>query len=174
VVDVSDPASTPGGPGRRWPDAALDPLARLGLVEATMPGSAFCEAVIDAPFDEVWGYVADLERAVPEFDRLVRRVRIRSRRPDAGEGAERLDMLAWQVGLPVPLRFDVRLEPGLCLMRGWGRLYFVGMAARPEGDRTRFRHVEGVPLPGARLLRPIFARTTSDDMAGLIAALRAR
>ena len=171
---MSDPVTTPGGPDRRWPQATLDPLARLGLVEATMPGTAFCEVVIDAPFAEVWGYVADLERSVPEFDRLVRRIRIRSRQPDAGEAAERLDMLAWEVGLPLPLRFDVRLEPGLCLMRGWGRLYFVGMAARPEGDRTRFRHAEGVPLPGARLLRPIFARTTSGDMAGLVAALRAR
>jgi hypothetical protein len=174
VVDVSDPATTPGGPDRRWPDAELDPLARLGLVQATMPGSALAEAVIDAPFEDVWGYVSDLERSVPEFDRLVRRIRIRSRRPDVGDGAERLDVQAWEVGLPVPLRFDVRLEPGLCLMRGWGRLYFVGMAARPEGDRTRFRHVEGVPLPGARLLRPVFRRTTSDDMAGLIAALRVR
>jgi hypothetical protein len=171
VVDVSDPTS-------RWPQATLDPLARLGLVEAAMPGSAATEAVIDAPFDRVWGYVADLERSVPEFDRLVRRIRIRSRRPaddnDDG-GAETLDMQAWQVGVPAPMRFDVRLEPGLCLMRGWGRLYFVGMAARPEGDdRTRFRHVEGVPLPGARLLRPVFRRTTAGDMAGLIAALRAR
>jgi hypothetical protein len=169
VVDVSDPTT-------RWPEATLDPLARLGLVQATMPGSAATEAVIDAPFDEVWGYVADLERSVPEFDRLVRRIRIRSRRTEDGDGAEMLDMQAWQVGVPVPLRFDVRLAPGLCLMRGWGRLYFVGMAARPESDgaRTRFRHVEGVPLPGARLLRPVFARTTAADMAGLIAALRAR
>jgi hypothetical protein len=153
VVHVTDPAT-------RWPEATLDPLARLGLVQSTMPGSASCEAVIGAPFGDVWGYVADLERSVPEFDRLVRRIRIRSRRADDGDGddrAERLDMLAWQAGVPVPLRFDVRIEPGLCLMRAWGRLYFVGMAARP-----------------ARLLRPVFRRTTSDDMAGLIAALRSR
>jgi hypothetical protein len=38
----------------------------------------------------------------------------------------------------------------------------------PEGPgRTRFRHVEGVPLPGGRLLRPVFRRTSRSDLGHL-------
>jgi hypothetical protein len=114
----------------------------------------------------VWSFVADLERSVAAFDPLVRRIRIRSR---TVEGAgERLDLQAWQVGLPVAMPFDVHLERGLCLMRARRRLFFVGMAAEAEGARTRFRHVEGIPLPGTRPLRPVFRRTTRDDVAGIV------
>ena len=59
--------------------------------------------------------------------------------------------------------FDVRLEEGLCVMRARGRLFLVGMAAVAEGDQTRFRHAEGVPLPGGRLLRPVVRRTSRAD-----------
>jgi hypothetical protein len=60
------------------------------------------------------------------------------------------------------------MEDGLCLMRARGRLFFVGMAAVAEGPgRTRFRHVEGVPLPGGRLLRPVFRRTSRSDLGHL-------
>jgi hypothetical protein len=150
----------------RRPVATLGVIGRLRVIEATIPSSAATEQVIDAPFDRVWSFVADLERSVAAFDPLVRRIRIRSR---TVEGAgERIDLQAWQVGLPVAMPFDVHLEPGLCLMRARYRLFFVGMAAAPEGNRTRFRHVEGIPLPGSRLLRPLSRRATGDDVAGIV------
>ena len=91
-------------------------------------------------------------------------MRVRGRTPLPG-GGERLDVLSWSTGSPVPSPFDVRLEDGLCLMHARGRLFFVGMAAVPEGPgQTRFRHVEGVPLPGGDLLRPVFRRTSRSDL----------
>ena len=147
-----------------WPQGRLDAVARLRVVETAVRGVGTAERIIDAPYAEVWDCVSDLERAVPAFDSLVRRLRIRDREPLAG-GGERLDVLSWSPGSPVALPFDVHLEDGLCLMRARGRLFFVGMAAAPEGaGRTRFRHVEGVPLPGGKLLRPVFRRTSRADL----------
>ncbi|HZM32093.1 MAG TPA: hypothetical protein VFB77_16460 [Acidimicrobiales bacterium] len=145
-----------------WPEAGLDAIGRLRVIEAAVPAAAASETVIDAPFDRVWAYVTDMERSIAEFDSLVGRVRIRQREPAPG-GAEDLVLQAWAPGSPVALVFDVRLEPGLCLMRARGRLFLVGMAAVAEGDRTRFRHAEGVPLPGGRLLRPVVRRTSRAD-----------
>ena len=145
-----------------WPEAGLDAIGRLRVIEAAVPAAAASETVIDAPFDRVWAYVTDMERSIAEFDSLVGRVRIRQREPAPG-GAEDLVLQVWAPGSPVALVFDVRLEPGLCLMRARGRLFLVGMAAVAEGDRTRFRHAEGVPLPGGRLLRPVVRRTSRAD-----------
>jgi hypothetical protein len=53
-------------------------------------------------------------------------------------------------------------------MRASARLYLVGMAAVPEGDRTRFRHVEGVPVPGiGRFARPLVRREVAGDLANM-------
>jgi hypothetical protein len=148
----------------QWPQGRLDAVARLRVVETALHGLAVAEGIIDAPYAEVWDYVSDLEHAVPAFDSLVRRMRVRGRAPLPG-GGERLDVLSWSPGSPVPLPFDVHLEDGLCLMRARGRLFFVGMAAAPEArGRTRFRHAEGVPFPGGRLLRPVFRRTSRADL----------
>jgi hypothetical protein len=147
---------------RGWPVAGLDAIGRLRMIEAAVPAAAAAETVIEAPFDRVWSYVTDMERSIAEFDSMVSRVRIRHRAP-APDGAEDLVLQAWAPGSPVPLVFDVRLEVGLCVMRARGRLYLVGMAAVAEGDRTRFRHAEGVPLPGGRLLRPLARRTSRSD-----------
>jgi hypothetical protein len=38
------------------------------------------------------------------------------------------------------------------------QLYVVGMAAEPDGTGTRLGHLEGVPLPSARALRPVVGR----------------
>lgn len=159
---MSDPGAV--GPPR-WPQGRLDAIARLRVVETVVRGLGTSERVIDAPFEQVWDYVSDLEHAVPAFDSLVRRMRVRGRTPLPG-GGERLDVLSWSTGSPVPLPFDVHMEDGLCLMHARGRLFFVGMAAVPEGQgRTRFRHVEGVPLPGGNLLKPVFRRTSRSDLA---------
>jgi hypothetical protein len=147
---------------RGWPVAGLDAIGRLRVIEAAVPAAAAAETVIDAPFERVWAYVSDMERSIAEFDSLVSRVRIRRRAPATG-GAEDLVLQAWAPGSPVALVFDVRLEEGLCVMRARGRLFLVGMAAVAEGDRTRFRHAEGVPLPGGRLLRPVVRRTSRAD-----------
>ena len=154
-------------PQPQWPEGRLDAIARLRVVETAVRGLGTSERVIEAPYRQVWDFVSDLEHAVPAFDTLVRKMRVRGRTPVHG-GGERLDVLSWSPGSPVAMPFDVHMEDGLCLMRARGRLFFVGMAAVPEGPgRTRFRHVEGVPLPGSRLLRPVFRRTSRSDLGHL-------
>lgn len=159
-----------GDRGTAWPVAGLDPVRRLRIVESQLPGVGATERLIDAPFDRVWSFVADIERSVPAFDPLVARVEVRGREP--ADGGERLSILTWGRGLPVPVPLDMRLEDGLCLMQGTGRWiragwFLVGMAARPVGDRTLFRHVEGTGLPGTRRLRWLFERTSRQDVDGI-------
>ena len=66
------------------------------------------------------------------------------------------------------MRFEVELRDGWCLMRS--RLYLVGMAATPLGERTRFVHLEGLPYRGAGplgALRPVLRRVVAADVDGI-------
>ena len=70
--------------------------------------------------------------------------------------------------MPFRLRFEVELHDRWCLMRS--RLYLVGMAAAPHGERTRFVHLEGLPHRGAsplRILRPLLRRVVAADVDGI-------
>jgi hypothetical protein len=143
-----------------WPEAQLSDIARLRILAESMPGLALHERVIDVPFDEVWGFIADLEHSVPAFDRDVTSLRIRSR--VTGDHGERLDIVArgpWWMGW-FPHRFDVDLRSGWCWMVTRPQTYIVGMAAEPDGDRTRYAHLEGIAVPAGprlqRVLRPLF------------------
>ena len=100
---------------RQWPQASIGSIGRARAVAAAIPGSASVEGVLDAPYDVVWPWVADLQRSVPQFDTQVNRVVVRRRGPDpADAGAERLEITAYSMG--IPLGFDVRLKDGFCLM----------------------------------------------------------
>ena len=152
-----------------WPTARLDPVARLRVLAAGLPGCVLTERLVRTSVEDLWGYLADLEH-VGAYDQFVGRVRIHDRRPAADDPAvEELAITAhvpsWGPGLPMA----VRLEPGLCLMHGWRRLYLVGMAVADAGDGTHVRHahLEGVPLPGARLLRPLLRRHVARDVVGI-------
>jgi hypothetical protein len=150
-----------------WPVAGLDPLARARVLAASIPGAASAEATLDAPFDETWAWIEDLPRSVPSFDRDVSAIRIRTR-VDRGAGVQDLTAMVRTHGVPFP--FDVRLEPGFCLMQARARAYVVVMAAAAVPDdptRTRMVHVEGVPLPGAAVLRRVIARLVAGDVATL-------
>jgi hypothetical protein len=155
----------------RWPTASLGPIARARALAASFPSAAWTEGVLDAPYATTWPWIADLEMSVPRFDTQVRKVRVLTRRPE--DRAERLLLAATTLG--VTLRFDVRLEDGFCLMQARARLYLVLMAAEPHdaGQRTRFFHLEAVPLPGTRPLRGIIQRGVHGDFANL-ARLAAR
>lgn len=140
--------------GSEWPTAELDRIARLRVLAAGLPGVVLRERTIDTPFDRVWAFVSDFERSVPAFDADVASLKIRHREGD------RLRIVArgsWRL-LRVPLAFDVDVHPGWCLMVSRPRLYVVGMAAEPDGDRTRFGHLEGV-VGDTRYLGPVLALT---------------
>lgn len=138
-----------------WPEARLDRIGRLRAVAAGMPGGVLRERTFDRPFEDVWGWVGDLQRSVPVFDRAVRSIRV-----DHAEGTH-LSITSSQVGYR--MRFEVELEDGWCLMVARRGVYAIGMAAEPDGDRTRFAHVEGLlgqgPPVARALLRPVLAVT---------------
>jgi hypothetical protein len=158
----------------RWPGIALDPLLRLRVLAATLPGVALVERTLPVPFDEVWSFITDLERSIPAFDNLVRSVRILEQSPDGRQ----LRLRAW----PSPFPFRVELSEGLCLMHS--AAFMVGMAAEPLGDdSTRFGHLEGVPASGPRLvramkrplvssLRAVHRRNARRDLDGMERCLR--
>jgi hypothetical protein len=146
--------------------ASMGPIARARALAASVPGAAWAEGILDAPYDVAWPWVADLENSVPRFDTEVRKLRVLERR--AEDGAERLRITATTFLVPIP--FSVRLENGFCLMQARARLYLVLMAAEPhdDGTRTRFFHLEAVPLPGAGFLRGRLQREVASDLRNLV------
>jgi hypothetical protein len=155
-----------------WPVAGLDPLARARVLAAALPSAGLAEGVLDAPFDETWRWIEDLPRSVPAFDRDVSAIRIRSRATRA-DGAEDLTATVRAHGVPYP--FAVRMERGFCLMQARARAYLVVMAAAPDPEasgRTRFVHVEGVPVPGSGFLRPVIERLVAADVRSLVRLAR--
>ena len=128
----------------RWPIAPLGNITRAHVLAAAMPGTWIEERVIAAPFDDVWRYVSDFERSVPEFEGDVSAVRITRR-----EG-NRLRLRAnasWKF-LWLPIWLDVAVHRGWCLMRSLPQAYVIVMAAEPAGPRsTRLAVVEGIVVP---------------------------
>ncbi len=137
------------------PDDHLDPLRRLRILAAALPGTSVVERVLDAPFDTVWAVAGDLEGGVHQFEGSVTRAQIIARHD------ERLTLLSYG-RLGPPIRFEVLLRPGWCWMQS--RLLIVGMAARPEGHQTRFAHLEGTRLPAGRLARPLLRRKMHHEL----------
>lgn len=156
-----------------WPAAALSPVGRARALAAGLPGAALREATLDAPFADVWGFVADLERSVPRFDDTVRWLEVVER--DGDRLRARAGSAWWMAG--VPLGFDVELVEGWCWMVARPRLYVVGMAAEPDPDdpgRTRYAHLEGItvrPRALAAATRWWSRRHVGGDVAGIARAL---
>ena len=129
----------------RYPTAELDPVRRVRVLAAGIPGAAVAETTLDAPFEAVWESVTDFEGDVPRIEVFVGSARVLSR-----EG-ERLEI---EVKAPLrpPERMRVLLRRGWCLMESHSGIAV--MAARPEGDKTRFAHLEAIRLPGGRFAGP--------------------
>ena len=48
-----------------------------------------------------------------------------------------------------------------------GALLTVGMAAAPEGERTRFAHFQALSIPGSRVLRPLLRHRIQHELDSL-------
>jgi hypothetical protein len=129
-----------------WPTSEIDPVRRMRILVAALPRAAFRERVLDAPFDAVWRVASDLEQATPLWEKNVAALAILQ------QEADRLEV---RIRSPfgISLRARAVLRPGWCVMQG--RLFAVGMAATPEGARTRFAHFEAIRLAGSSVLRPL-------------------
>ncbi|NUR89083.1 MAG: hypothetical protein HOY71_33790, partial [Nonomuraea sp.] len=110
-----------------WPVADLDPVRRLRVLAAAVPGAVVAERIVPAPFERVWEVASDLEREFGTFEPDMRRLRI-----VADDGGGRLVAEA-RSRYGMRARFDVDLRPGWCWMQS--RFLLVGLAATavPEG-----------------------------------------
>jgi hypothetical protein len=155
----------------QWPTAALDPIRRVRVLAAAVPGG-YAEVVLDVPYARAWSWLTDLEHSVPAFDAQVDRLRISSRRPSADGLGEDISFVASNHGVRLP--FTARVEDGWCLMQTRIRGFIVAFAAVADGpDRTRYAQLEAVALPGGRLLQRRFTRDVRRDVAGIRRLLNA-
>ena len=144
----------------QWPTVALSNVQRMRVLGRVVPTAQMAESIVDAPFDRVWSWFSDLERSVPAFDGIVRRLHVRRR-----DGNE-LKITSWQgPGGMVPTPFNVLLEPdGWCLMTTRLRFYVVGMCADPVGDaQTHVAVLEAMPLRVGRVAAPGFSKHVRGD-----------
>jgi hypothetical protein len=125
----------------------IDPIERLRVIAAGIPGAAIVERVLDAPFDAVWATATDFEGALAGFEIGVSGARVVQREGEHVTLESRVPVIGLRQ------RVDIHLRDGWCLMQGRG--FIAGMAARAEGERTRFAHLEAARVPGARLTRPL-------------------
>lgn len=111
----------------------IDPIGRLAILAAALPGAAVRERRIAAPFDAVWQVIADLEHATPRYEPAVASVRVIEQR---GE----LVRLLVQDTAGREETMDAKLRPGWCLMQS--ATVVIAFAARRLGHETLLAHLE--------------------------------
>jgi hypothetical protein len=138
-----------------WPDAELDPVRRLHVMAAGIPGLVVSERVIPIPVESLWAVASDLERSLASLSGHY----VTSFRYISSDGERHEALVRGRLGIRD--RFRIILRPGWCWMDG--HVLCAGMAAVPHEDGTRFVWAAGVTVPGGRalrpLIRPILART---------------
>jgi hypothetical protein len=120
---VNDPVALPD----------IDPIDRLAILAAALPGAAVAQRRIAAPFDAVWRVIADLEHATPRYEPGVAHVRVIEQR------GELLRLLV-QDTTGREHAMDARLRPGWCLMQS--ATVVIAFAARRLGSQTLLAHLE--------------------------------
>jgi hypothetical protein len=139
----------------QWPVAELDPVRRLRILSAAVPGSVLVERIIPAPFETVWAVAADLEQELPRYQPHVRAFRITRIEGDRLQG-----LASGYAGLRA--RFDAVLRPGWCWMQS--RFLLFGVAAVPVPGGTLLARAGGSRVPGAALLQPLRARGLAREL----------
>ncbi|MEV0385785.1 hypothetical protein [Nonomuraea sp. NPDC050643] len=130
---MNDPVARPG----------IDPIDRLAILAAALPGAVVGQRRIAAPFEAVWQVIADLENATPRYEPGVAQVRVIERR---GEFVR----LSVHDTAGREHAMDARLRPGWCVMQS--DTIVIAFAARRVGDETLVAHLEHqrtrTPAPG--------------------------
>jgi hypothetical protein len=114
-------------------DDALDPVLRLHVLAAALPGSVVAERTVEAPFDQVWRVVTDLETMAPRYETNVTAIEVIERTP------QRVRIVATLRGGHFE-EMDARFEPGWSLMQS--RSFIIAFGARPVGKHTKLAHLE--------------------------------
>jgi hypothetical protein len=118
----------------------IDPIDRLTILAAALPGAAVRQRHITAPFDAVWRVIADLEHATPRYEPGVAHVRVVERH------GQLLRLLVQDTRGREEM-MDARLRPGWCLMQS--ATVVVAFAARPVGSQTLLAHLEHQRAPAS-------------------------
>jgi hypothetical protein len=113
--------------------ADIDPVDRLTILAAALPGATVRQRQIAAPFDAVWRVIADLEHAIPRYEPGVAQVRV------IEQHGQFLRVLVQDTAGREEV-MDARLRPGWCLMQS--ATVVVAFAARPLGSQTLLAHLE--------------------------------
>jgi len=113
--------------------ADIDPIDRLTILAAALPGAVVRQRRVAAPFEAVWRVIADLEHATPTYEPGVAHVRLIERH------GELLRLLVQDTSGREEM-MDARLRPGWCLMQS--ATVVVAFAARPLGSQTLLAHLE--------------------------------
>lgn len=111
----------------------IDPIDRLAVLAAALPGAAIRQRQIAAPFEAVWQVIANLEHALPRYEPGVAHARI------TDQHGEFLQLLVRHASGREDA-MDARLRPGWCLMQS--ATVIVAFAARRQGDQTLLAHLE--------------------------------
>ena len=134
----------------------IDPIDRLAILAAALPGATVRQRRIAAPFDAVWQVIADLEHA-PRYEPGVAHVRVIEQR---GE----LLCLLLQDTAGREDAMDARLRPGWCLMQS--ATVVIAFAARRLGSETLLAHLEH-----RRVQTPVPGRSGSHDRRAALAKI---
>jgi hypothetical protein len=113
--------------------ADIDPVDRLAILAAALPGAVVRQRQIAAPFDAVWRVIADMEHATPRYEPGVAHVRVVERH------GQLLRLLVQDTAGHEEM-MDAKLRPGWCLMQS--ATVVVAFAARPVGSQTLLAHLE--------------------------------
>lgn len=148
-----------------WPTAELDPVRRLRIMAAAIPGAMVGEVLVHRPIDEVWARASDLETELPLLVHDFREVRVTDR-----DG----DRLVARARSPLGLRarFDVVLQPRWCWCES--RFLLCGMAAASHGEDTVFGFLGGLRVPGASVLERVGSRPAAALLRGTLDRFAAR
>ncbi|WP_407837828.1 hypothetical protein ACE1OC_17800 [Streptomyces sp. DSM 116496] len=128
---------------------AMDPVGRLRIMAAGVPGARVVEATLPAPVEAVWAVMSDLEGEFGRFQPDMRSVRVLRVTGDRVEALARS-----KYGLRA--HFHGVLRPGWCWLQS--RFLIIGMAAAhaPDGA-TRVALTGGVRVPGRAAIVPVGA-----------------
>jgi hypothetical protein len=135
----------------------IDPIDRLAILAAALPGAAVRQRRIAAPFDAVWQVIADLEHATPRYEPDVAHARVIEQR------GELLRLLV-QDTAGREHAMDARLRPGWCLMQS--ATVVIAFAARRLGSQTLLAHLEH-----QRLQTPMPRPSQPDDRRAALAKI---
>ncbi|WP_194897575.1 hypothetical protein [Catenulispora pinisilvae] len=125
-----------------WPVTDLDPVRRMHVLASALPTAAYGQLHINAPFDRVWHYLADMDRSIPDLIGFIRRFEL------AADGSALATGLLGNRG-----RFAVDLRDGWCVMQD--RFVVGGFAAVADGDGTLLAGCGAVRTRGVRRVAPL-------------------